>query len=97
VRAVSAQHAARRWHDDRAGLRAPATSGFRKKYARVVDIGDARCAGCGLPIYPDEPWDLGHSDWDRSVYTGPEHRRCNRSTERHGVKRLRRRRFSRRW
>lgn len=23
-------------------------------------------------------WDLGHADWDRSKYTGPEHECCNR-------------------
>jgi hypothetical protein len=71
---------------------------LRKKFTRVVAAGDARCARCGLPICPDEPFDLGHSDYDRSVHRGPEHVRCNRATERHGVKALRRRRrFSRRW
>ena len=37
-----------------------------------------------------EHWDLGHHDWDRSVYTGPEHRFAkdcaaggNRATARH--------------
>ena len=24
-------------------------------------------------------WDLGHDDYDRSIYRGPEHARCNRS------------------
>jgi hypothetical protein len=38
------------------------------------------CARCGERIEPGEPWDLGHDDVDRSRYTGPEHRRCNRST-----------------
>src|SRR5215207_10927405 len=28
------------------------------------------------PITPDEPWDLGHVDHDRSRYAGPEHRKC---------------------
>jgi len=26
-------------------------------------------------------WDLGHDDYDRRLYLGPEHRRCNRSAE----------------
>jgi len=38
------------------------------------------CARCGERILPGEPWDFGHSDVDRSRYTGPEHRHCNCST-----------------
>lgn len=67
---------------------------LRKQWARVVDQGGVRCARCGLPISPSEPWDLGHDDFDRSVYVGPEHRACNRSTS---GRRKQKRRQSRAW
>ena len=63
----------------------------RKRVAAVVEAGRAVCWRCGLPIHPDEPWDLGHDDSDRSLYAGPEHRRCNRATA------GRRKTSSRRW
>jgi hypothetical protein len=50
---------------------------MRKRYAAEVASGQAVCGRCGNWIEPGEPWDLGHND-DRSGYTGPEHRSCNR-------------------
>jgi len=51
---------------------------LRQRFARLVRSGQARCVRCGLPIAPNELWDLGHDDLDRSAWTGPEHRRCDR-------------------
>jgi hypothetical protein len=53
---------------------------LRAELAPVVAAGGVRCAYCGEPIGPGEPWDLGHVDGDRNRYSGPEHRRCNRAT-----------------
>jgi hypothetical protein len=68
----------------------------RRGFERLVLSGEAVCARCGRSIWPGEPWDLGHDDFDRSVWVGPEHRRCNRAAggRRSGV---RRRVVSRRW
>ena len=52
----------------------------RAKFSELVLAGGVRCARCGDPIQPGEPWDLGHVDGDRNRYSGPEHRACNRST-----------------
>ena len=46
----------------------------------VVDKGNGYCWRCGVWLDPKEPWDLGHDDYDRSVYRGPECRPCNRGT-----------------
>ena len=65
---------------------------LRAVWARQVAAGYVACARCGRFIDPEEPWDLGHADDDRTVYAGPEHVRCNRAT----AGRVRRR-FSRQW
>jgi hypothetical protein len=52
---------------------------LRKQIAKQVAAGTAVCWRCGQPILPWMLWDLGHDDYDRSIYRGPEHQRCNRS------------------
>jgi hypothetical protein len=60
---------------------------------RWVEAGVVRCARCGELIEPGTPWDLGHVDGTkRKVYSGPGHRRCNRQTSTHRVRKV-----SRRW
>lgn len=54
---------------------------IRAKWAPKVKAGQVNCWRCGQPIHPNEPWDLGHDDHDRSQYRGPEHTRCNRATK----------------
>lgn len=49
----------------------------RARWVKRVDAGLVDCARCGQPIEPGRPWDLGHND-DRTGWTGPEHRICNR-------------------
>jgi hypothetical protein len=53
---------------------------MRAALKSTVEAGGVLCVRCREPIVPGEPWDLGHVDGDRSRYSGPEHRRCNRAT-----------------
>jgi hypothetical protein len=50
----------------------------RRVLTPFVAAGLATCARCGKPIEAGEAWDLGHDDYDRTRYTGPEHAACNR-------------------
>jgi hypothetical protein len=59
---------------------------LRKRWQRVVESGSAVCARCGLPIERGEFWDLGHVNGDKTRYAGPEHRRCNRATNKGSAK-----------
>jgi hypothetical protein len=79
------------------GIRKTTTRGYgwkhqqrRKRWAAQVARGEVSCARCGDLIYPGEDWDLGHIDGDKSRYSGPEHRYCNRATSTHKAKRGRR-------
>lgn len=59
----------------------PAHTAKRRWYKRnVVDKGNGYCWRCGIWLDPNEPWDLGHDDHDRTIYRGPECRPCNRGT-----------------
>jgi hypothetical protein len=53
---------------------------LRKQVAALIAAGGAVCWRCGRGILPGMKWDLGHDDNDRSIYRGPEHARCNRSS-----------------
>ena len=53
---------------------------LREHYRPLVEAGLVVCWRCGELIGADDAWDLGHSDTDRSVYRGPEHRAHNRAT-----------------
>src|SRR5215467_11086881 len=53
---------------------------IRERFVPLVAAGGVKCARCGQLIAPGEPWDLGHDDFDKNRYQGPEHRACNRAT-----------------
>lgn len=55
----------------------------RERVRKAMEAnGGAFCWRCHELILPTDAWDLGHDDDDRSVYRGPEHRACNRATNR---------------
>ncbi len=59
-----------------------AHAALREQWQPEVKAGRAFCqaATCVEPtrwIRPGSAWDLGHTP-DRTSYTGPEHRKCNR-------------------
>jgi hypothetical protein len=60
----------------------PAHTVRRRMLRGIVESGQATCVRCGEPIGAGEPWDLGHDDYDRTKWTGPEHAACNRATNR---------------
>lgn len=49
---------------------------LRKQIESKVRAGRATCWRCEQPIKPTQHWDLGHDDYDRSIYRGPEHARA---------------------
>lgn len=49
---------------------------LRKRWAAVVERGEASCARCGRWIAPGSRWHLDHTD-DRTAYLGPSHAYCN--------------------
>ena len=69
----------------------------RRMLAPRVEAGHEYCARCCERILPGEPWDLGHDDYDRRLYLGPEHRRCNRSAAGRKSIELQRCKTSREW
>ena len=69
---------------------------LRKRWARQVAAGGVCCARCGLPIGPEDAFDLDHTQ-DRSGYLGVSHRYCNRSAGGRRRGRRGRHRWSRDW
>jgi hypothetical protein len=58
----------------------PPHRALRERWRPLVESGDVTCWRCGQRIEPDDDWDLGHDDHDRTQYRGPEHRAHNRAT-----------------
>lgn len=72
----------------------------RARLVPIVAQGNTTCTRHGHPQFPNCPglipahdprdaasmWELGHDDEDKSRYTGPEHKNCNRRAG--GLKRI---------
>jgi hypothetical protein len=55
---------------------------LRERWKHIVEAGLARCARCGHVIESGTPFDLGHVDGsERTLWSGVEHRSCNRKAE----------------
>ena len=74
----------------------PAHRMRRKMLSARVEAGLEYCARCGERIQ-GEPWDLGHDDYDRRLYLGPELRHCTRSAAGKKSVELQRCKTSREW
>ena len=53
---------------------------MRRRWEVSVRAGVVNCARCGQLIEAGALWDLGHVDGDRTRWSGPAHRACNRAT-----------------
>jgi hypothetical protein len=63
----------------------------RRRWAKLVAEGGVTCARCGKLIEPGSFWDLGHVDGsNKQLYSGAEHRACNRATAAHQKQRQQR-------
>lgn len=66
----------------------------RARLAPLVALGGYVCTRYGHPQFPEcvgliapgQAWELGHDDTDKSRWTGPEHKHCNRKAG--GLKRM---------
>lgn len=53
---------------------------LRKRWAIRIAQGNVKCARCHELIAPGAQFHLGHNDFDRTQYSGPEHPGCNTAT-----------------
>lgn len=64
---------------------------MRKQLVALLRQGHTlECWRCHGPITHEGDMHLGHDDYDRTIYRGPEHRQCNLSAAGRKTKALRR-------